>query len=106
MATLKVKDIEEKLSDAKGYRERELKAATDEMKNYKKKSDESKKNWKKREQVRKMLTTDFVLNFSSLSSQPICYSMNFILGIRNDENGNRRIEEWNNDSNRTNGENY
>lgn len=50
-ATLKVNDIEEKLSDAKGYRERELKAATDEMKRLKKKSEESKKNWKKREQV-------------------------------------------------------
>lgn len=51
MASLKVKDIEEKLSDAKGYRERELKAATDEMKRLKKKSEESNKNWKKREQV-------------------------------------------------------
>ncbi|KAJ6645604.1 Structural maintenance of chromosomes protein 2 [Pseudolycoriella hygida] len=49
-ASLKVKDIEEKLSDAKGYRERELKAATDEMKRLKKKSEESKKKWKTREQ--------------------------------------------------------
>lgn len=52
VASLKVKDIEDKLSDAKGYRERELKAATDAMKTLKKKSEESKKNWKKREQVR------------------------------------------------------
>lgn len=51
VASLKVQDIEDKLSDAKGYRERELKAATDEMKKLKKKSEESKKNWKKREQV-------------------------------------------------------
>lgn len=50
-ASLKVRDIEEKLSDAKGYRERELKAATDDMKRLKKKSEESKNKWRKREQV-------------------------------------------------------
>lgn len=49
-AQSKVKDIEAKLTDAKGYRERELKAATEAMKAAKKKADESRINWKKREQ--------------------------------------------------------
>lgn len=49
-STEKVKDIEAKLKDAKGYREREIKSATDEMKNAKKKMEQSKANWTKREQ--------------------------------------------------------
>lgn len=49
-ANAKVKDIEAKLADAKGYRERELKAASDAMKVAKKKSEESRTNWTKREQ--------------------------------------------------------
>ncbi|KAH8280520.1 hypothetical protein KR018_009063 [Drosophila ironensis] len=46
----KIKDIEEKLSDAKGYRERELKAATSEVKATKQRAEKSRANWKKREQ--------------------------------------------------------
>lgn len=49
-ASRKVTDIESKLVDAKGYRERELKSALDVMKAMKKKSEESQTNWKKREQ--------------------------------------------------------
>lgn len=49
-ARRKIKDIEAKLADAKGFRERELKAAQNAMKAAKKKSEESKSNWKKREQ--------------------------------------------------------
>lgn len=50
--TAKVKDIEAKLSDAKGYHEREMKSALENMKRLKIKSDESQKKWKQREQVR------------------------------------------------------
>uniref|UniRef100_A0AAG5DIY0 Structural maintenance of chromosomes protein n=1 Tax=Anopheles atroparvus TaxID=41427 RepID=A0AAG5DIY0_ANOAO len=46
----KVKDLQEKIADGKGHRERELKAAEDDMKRTKKKSEESRKNWKKHEQ--------------------------------------------------------
>lgn len=46
----KIKDIEAKLADAKGFRERELKSAAEAMKEAKKKSEESRNNWKKREQ--------------------------------------------------------
>nr|XP_029731204.1 structural maintenance of chromosomes protein 2-like [Aedes albopictus] len=49
-ANAKVKDISAKIADSKGHRERELKAAEDELKRAKKKSDESRKNWKKHEQ--------------------------------------------------------
>ncbi|KAL5289470.1 SMC2.2 family protein [Megaselia abdita] len=47
---LKVKDVEVKLKDAKGFREREVKAATEAMKVAKKKMEESRANWNKREQ--------------------------------------------------------
>lgn len=46
----KAQDIQFKLSDSKGHRERELKSAEQEMKDMKKKSEESRKNWKKHEQ--------------------------------------------------------
>lgn len=46
----KVKDVEAKLSDAKGYRERELKAVSNEMKVTKARAEKSRANWKKREQ--------------------------------------------------------
>ncbi|KAM8711621.1 hypothetical protein ACLKA7_012176 [Drosophila subpalustris] len=46
----KVKDVEAKLSDAKGYRERELKAVSNEMKAAKLRAEKSHVNWKKREQ--------------------------------------------------------
>ncbi|XP_053658501.1 structural maintenance of chromosomes protein 2 [Anopheles marshallii] len=45
----KVKDLQSKIADGKGHRERELKAAEDDMKRTKKKSEESRKNWKKHE---------------------------------------------------------
>lgn len=38
------------LTDAKGYRERQLKEAKDNMQRTKEKSDQSRKNWKKHEQ--------------------------------------------------------
>ncbi|XP_017838367.1 structural maintenance of chromosomes protein 2 [Drosophila busckii] len=46
----KVKEVEEKLTDAKGYRERELKAVGNEMKSAKQKAEKSRADWKKREQ--------------------------------------------------------
>ncbi|KAH8279499.1 hypothetical protein KR026_011688 [Drosophila bipectinata] len=46
----KIKDIEAKLADAKGYRERELKSATNEVKAAKQRAEKSRANWKKREQ--------------------------------------------------------
>lgn len=46
----KAQDIQFKLSDSKGHRERELKSSEQEMKAMKKKSEESRKNWKKHEQ--------------------------------------------------------
>lgn len=46
----KVKDLQSKLADGKGHRERELKAAEEDMKRTKKRSEESRKNWKKHEQ--------------------------------------------------------
>lgn len=46
----KVKEIENKLNDAKGFRERELKSATEEMKMAKLKAEKSSNNWKKHEQ--------------------------------------------------------
>ncbi|XP_058055070.1 structural maintenance of chromosomes protein 2 [Anopheles bellator] len=46
----KVKDLQAKLADGKGHRDRELKAAEDQMKQTKKRSEESRKNWKKHEQ--------------------------------------------------------
>lgn len=73
VASLKVKDIEDKLSDAKGYRERELKAATDEMKRLKKKSEESKKNWKKREQVTYRLLFIGILNWGTYQTRDVTY---------------------------------
>ena len=47
----KIRDIEDKLKDAKGYRERELKEAMEAVKEAKKKSEQSQKKWKTREQV-------------------------------------------------------
>ncbi|XP_033247890.1 structural maintenance of chromosomes protein 2-like [Drosophila miranda] len=47
---VKIKDIESKLADAKGYRERELKSATNEVKETKQRAEKSSANWKKREQ--------------------------------------------------------
>ncbi|CAO1400186.1 unnamed protein product [Diamesa serratosioi] len=47
---LKVKDITSKLFDSKGHRERELKTAELDMRNFKQQSEQSSINWKKQEQ--------------------------------------------------------
>lgn len=46
----KVKEIEAKMKDAKGHREKQLKEAEAEMKRLKKVADNSRKQWKQREQ--------------------------------------------------------
>ncbi|KAL9913047.1 structural maintenance of chromosomes 2 [Glossina fuscipes fuscipes] len=50
LSQTKIKDIESKLADAKGYRERELKKAAEAMKAAKQKAEKSRNNWKKHEQ--------------------------------------------------------
>lgn len=47
----KIKDIEAKLKDKKGYVERELSKALNEMQNFKQTSEKSKQKWVKKEQV-------------------------------------------------------
>lgn len=47
----KIKDIETNLADAKGYRDRQLKEAKDNMQKMKEKSEKSRKEWEKREKV-------------------------------------------------------
>lgn len=49
-ATTKIEQLESNLADAKGYRERQLKAAKDNMNKLKAASEKSTENWKKREQ--------------------------------------------------------
>lgn len=51
VCTEKLKEMEANLKDAKGYRERQLKEAKDTMQKLKSKSEKSKKEWKKHEQV-------------------------------------------------------
>lgn len=46
----KVKELEAKIADSKGFRERELKAATESMKSAKAKAEKSSNSWKKYEQ--------------------------------------------------------
>lgn len=46
----KAKDLQNKMNDSKGYRDRKLKEAEAEMKAMKQKSEKSRKEWKKREQ--------------------------------------------------------
>lgn len=58
--TEKIKEVKFKISDSKGHRERELKAAEAEMKRLKKKSEESRKNWKKHEQEFETLRLEIV----------------------------------------------
>lgn len=48
----KVVDLEQKMKNIKSLRDSELKAAENEMKKLKKKSDESRNIWQRREQVR------------------------------------------------------
>lgn len=47
----KIKEIEANLSDAKGYRDRQLKEAKVHMEKMKAKSEKSRKEWEKREKV-------------------------------------------------------
>lgn len=47
---LKAKDLEVKMKDAKGYRDKKLKEAEEEMKVMKKQYEKSRNEWKKREQ--------------------------------------------------------
>lgn len=47
----KVKNLEAKVKDAKNLREKELKVAEQEMKRLQKKAEESRDQWKAREQV-------------------------------------------------------
>lgn len=51
MCSEKIKELEANLKDSKGYRERQLKEANDNMQKLKLKSEKSKKEWQKREQV-------------------------------------------------------
>lgn len=48
----KIKELETNLSDAKGYRDRQLKEAKDNMQKAKEKADKSRKEWEKHEKVR------------------------------------------------------
>lgn len=54
----KVKDLSSKLTDSKGHRDRELKAADINLKNTKQKYDQSRSNWQKREQECETLTLE------------------------------------------------
>lgn len=56
----KSKELEVKMKDAKGHRERLLKQAEEEMKRLKKKADGSRKNWKQREQEYETLNLEIV----------------------------------------------
>lgn len=47
----KIKDLEANLADAKGYRDRQLKEAKDNMQKMKAKADKSRKEWEKHEKV-------------------------------------------------------
>lgn len=47
----RVKELEAKVKDAKNLREKELKSAEQEMKRLQKKAEESRSQWKEREQV-------------------------------------------------------
>lgn len=51
VCTEKIKEMEANLKDAKGYRERQLNEAKYNMQRLKSKSEKSKKEWKKHEQV-------------------------------------------------------
>lgn len=51
----KIKDFEANLADAKGYRDRQLKEAKENMEKLKTKSEKSRKEWEKREKVRQMI---------------------------------------------------
>lgn len=51
VCTTKIKELEANLADAKGYRDRQLKEAEDNMKQMKAKSEKSRKEWEKHEKV-------------------------------------------------------
>lgn len=50
--TKRIKDLEDKVKNAKNVREKEIKTAEKEMQRLQKKSDESRTKWKEREQVK------------------------------------------------------
>uniref|UniRef100_A0A1A9ZV46 SMC hinge domain-containing protein n=1 Tax=Glossina pallidipes TaxID=7398 RepID=A0A1A9ZV46_GLOPL len=58
LSQTKIKDIESKLADAKGYRERELKKAAEAMQAAKQRAEKSRNNWKKHEQDHDTLCTE------------------------------------------------
>lgn len=60
----KIKDIETNLADAKGYRDRQLKEAKDNMQKMKEKSEKSRKEWQKREQVSHWLDSIYSIKTS------------------------------------------
>lgn len=53
----KIKDFEANLADAKGYRDRQLKEAKENMQKMKEKSEKSRKEWDKHEKVWNLLHT-------------------------------------------------
>lgn len=57
-ATDKIKEVQANLTDAKGYRERQLKGAEADVKRLKKKSEDSHKEWQKYEQRAETLTIE------------------------------------------------
>lgn len=60
---IKIKDIELNLADAKGYRDRQLKEAKDNMQKMKEKSEKSRKEWEKRQEVSSVFLLIFFINF-------------------------------------------
>lgn len=57
-ASEKIKEVQANLADAKGYRERQLKSAEADVKRLKKKSEDSRKEWKKHEQAAETLNIE------------------------------------------------
>lgn len=55
----KIKELEANLADAKGYRDRQLKEAKDNMQKMQTQSEKSRKEWEKREKV--SILDDFIL---------------------------------------------
>ncbi|KAK5648752.1 hypothetical protein RI129_003644 [Pyrocoelia pectoralis] len=70
----KIKELEVKMKDTKGHRERLLQEAEDEMKQLKKKANASSKNWKQREQEYETLN----LEISELKNSIVSYGEQII----------------------------
>lgn len=99
----KIKDIEANLKDAKGYRDRQLKEAKDNMQKMKEKSDKSKKEWQKREQVWRLFPCSMVDILILQSSFWFIGSRNVTIGncgIEREywEGHRRRSSMWNSNS--------